>query len=107
MKSTPNKPTLLLTILRNRIGAFWYFAVCFCACVSYHASAQQDNFDDGNDNGWVRGDILTTLGGPTAISFPDGPFGKGYRIQCSSSVPLLQACGDCGTARILLYHTNV
>jgi hypothetical protein len=46
-------------------------------------SAQVDDFDDGNDNGWTRFDPLGSLGaGPRAMfSFPNG----GYRIQALNS----------------------
>src|SRR5437899_10778103 len=61
--------------------------------------AQSDNFDSGTDSGWVRVNVLSDFGGPNAYSFPDSPFGKSYRIQCTSSSALLAACGNCGTAR--------
>ena len=69
--------------------------------------AQSDNFDSGTDSGWVRVNVLADFGGPNAYSFPSSPFGKGYRIQCTSSSALLGACGDCGTARAISYRTNV
>src|SRR5215831_18413360 len=69
--------------------------------------AQSDNFDSGSDSGWVRVNVLADFGGANTYSFPNGPFGKGYRIQCTSSSALLGACGDCGTARALSYRTNV
>ena len=54
----------------------------FSACVAFtpdRAVAQADDFNDGNDTGWVRYDPLGTVGlGPMATySFPNG----GYRIQ--------------------------
>ena len=68
--------------------------------------AQSDNFDDGNDNSWVRVDVLAAYGGPNTYSFPSGPFGKGYRIQCTTSAALAGACGSCGTGRSVAYRTN-
>jgi hypothetical protein len=66
------------------------------------AKAQTDNFDDGDDNGWVRLGVLAPFGGVNTYSFPNGPYGKGYRIQCVS-VPAL---GSSGTARAVAYRTN-
>src|SRR5206468_1042475 len=72
----------------------------------FSASAQSDNFDDGDDAGWTRANVIAPYGGVNTYSFPNGPFGKGYRIQCTSSAPLLSACGDCGTARAFTYQPN-
>jgi hypothetical protein len=55
----------------------------------------------------VRVDVLADYGGANTYSFPTGPFGKGYRIQCTSSAPLAGACGACGTGRATSYRTNV
>ena len=76
------------------------------ACAITNLEAQTDNFDDGNDAGWNRVDVLAAYGGANTYSFPTGPFGKGYRIQCTSSAPLVGACGSCGTGRAVSYHTN-
>src|ERR1041385_1378625 len=69
--------------------------------------AQSDDFNDGNDSGWIRLNVLADYGGVNTYSFPDGPFGKAFRIQCNTSIPLAQACGACGTARTVVYRTNV
>jgi hypothetical protein len=68
------------------------------------AWAQSDNFDDGNDDGWIHiNPVGGLLGGTTTYSFPDGPTGKGYRIQCTTSalVP-----GTAGTGRSFNLRTN-
>jgi hypothetical protein len=78
----------------------------FCA-LNPGLRAQSDNFDSGTDSGWVRVNVLSDFGGANTYSFPNGPFGKGYRIQCTSSSALLGACGNCGTARAVTYRTNV
>src|SRR5262249_18075749 len=77
------------------------------ACLVPSVRAQSDNFDDGNDAGWVRVNVLADYGGANTYSFPSSPFGKGYRIQCNTSAPLAGACGSCGTARSVSYRTNV
>ncbi|MEO8352173.1 MAG: PEP-CTERM sorting domain-containing protein [Chthoniobacteraceae bacterium] len=47
-----------------------------------HAFALDDNFNDGNDDGWTHYDPLAAVGAdPAVFSFPDG----GYRIQASVS----------------------
>ena len=79
-------------------------AVMFLAC---SLLAQSDNFDDGTDSAWVRVNVLADYGGPNTYSFPAGPFGKGYRIQCTTSAALAGACGSCGAARAVSYRTNV
>lgn len=71
------------------------------------AQAQSDNFDTGSDANWVRVNVVADYGGANTYSFPAGPFGKGYRIQCTSSSALLGACGSCGTGRAVVYRTNV
>jgi hypothetical protein len=57
--------------------------VCLLFLAAPHLTAQTDDFDDGNDQGWSRFDPLGGLGaGPRAVfSFPDG----GYRIQALTS----------------------
>ena len=55
----------------------------------------------------MRVNVLANYGGVNTYSFPPSPFGKGYRIQCTSSAPLVAACGSCGTARAVSYRTNV
>ncbi len=80
------------------------FSGVFIAAAAW---AQSYNFNDGTDTGWVHVDVLTAYGGPNTYSFPAGPFGKGYRIQCASSDALASACGACGTGRAYVYQTNV
>ncbi len=67
------------------------------------ASAQSDDFNDGNDAGWVRFG-LNSVGLPAATySFPDyGSGDKAYRIQ-SPAPPI----PDAGPARSFSYRTNV
>src|SRR5689334_15797854 len=66
--------------------------------------AQSDNFDDGDDAGWVRiNPVGGLLGGTTTYSFPDGPTGKGYRIQCTTSAAIP---GAAGTGRSFNLRTN-
>ncbi len=79
----------------------------FAAHLAVQRLGQTDNFDDGDDAGWSHAEVLAPFGGTTTYSFPSGPFGKGYRIQCSSSADLVGMCGDCGTARTYVYRTNV
>lgn len=76
----------------------------FSACVVFipnRAVAQADDFNDGNDTGWVRYDPLGTVGlGPMATySFPNG----GYRIQPRRH-PAIPA--SAGPARAGAYFTN-
>ncbi len=44
------------------------------------ASAQTDDFEDGNDTGWTRFAPLAPLG-VTSYTFPGG----GYRLSCNPS----------------------
>lgn len=81
-------------------------AVCLAFSWQLNLNAQSDNFDDGDDVGWIRDNTIAPYGGVNTYSFPSGPFGNGYRIQCTSSAPLLGACGSCGTARAFVYRTN-
>jgi len=64
--------------------------------------AQSDDFNDGNDTGWVRYDPLGTvgLGAQATNSFPNG----GYRIQAfrNPAIP-----SQAGPARAGAYRTNV
>jgi hypothetical protein len=71
------------------------------------ATAQVDTFNDGNDMGWVHAEPIAQYGGTTTYSFPAGPFGKGYRLQCTSSSELEEFCGQCGTARVFTYKPTV
>jgi hypothetical protein len=78
--------------------------VLFCAGVSFtpvRSTAQTDNFNDGDDVGWVRYDPLGGLGldAQTSWTFPDGA----YRIRCNRDPLLAQA----GPARGGAYRTNV
>ena len=91
-----SRPTKFLSIAAAILTLGWHI----------NSSAQSDNFDDGDDNGWIRDNTIAPYGGINTYSFPNGPFGKGYRIQCTSSAALLGACGSCGTARAFVYRTN-
>lgn len=71
------------------IALAWLLAV-----LPNNASAQSDDFNDGNDDGWVRYDRE----GTATFSFPDG----GYRIQASSSSPN----GETDKAQVFVYRTN-
>src|SRR5687767_11822062 len=66
------------------------------------AVAQRDNFDDGDDMGWIKYDPLGTVGlGPQATySFPNG----GYRIQASRNTLIPAAAGP---ARAGSYRPDV
>ncbi|HXT39948.1 MAG TPA: hypothetical protein VN887_07995, partial [Candidatus Angelobacter sp.] len=71
------------------------------------AMGQSDDFNDGNDTGWVHLDINTgTMGqipSGASYTFPDDGFGgKAYRIQ-SPAPPV----PDAGPARAFSYRTNV
>lgn len=70
------------------------------------ATAQTDDFNDGNDTGWTRydpGSQLTALGAPFNVpgvfSFPSG----GYRLQ-GTAIP---AAFGAGPARLGAYWDNV
>ena len=66
------------------------------------AAAQQDDFNDGNDAGWVHFG-LNAVGAAATYSFPDvGPGDKAYRVQ-SPAPPI----PDAGPARSFSYRTNV
>src|SRR5207245_2261868 len=67
------------------------------------AIAQSDDFNDGNDTGWVRFGLNSAGLPPATYSFPDDGFGgKAYRIQ-SPAPPI----PDAGPARSFSYRTNV
>ncbi len=65
--------------------------------------AQTDDFDDGDDAGWVRINPVAAFGGTTTYSFPEGPTGKGYRIQCNTATVIP---GAGGTGRSFNLRTN-
>lgn len=53
---------------------------------------QTENFNDGNDDGWIHFAPLEAFGFPSTFSFPeDGLGGKAYRIQ--SSAPTIALFG--------------
>ena len=55
---------------------------CLLATSLPGAPVQSDNFNDGNDTGWIRYDPIAAAAGPQATwSFPSG----GYRIQTAVS----------------------
>ncbi len=65
--------------------------------------AQSDDFNDGNDAGWVRFNPLSVVGTTPTYSFPNDSFGgRAYRIQ-SPAPPVPNA----GPARAFTYRTNV
>ena len=70
------------------------------------ASGQSDDFDDGNDTGWVRFDLNSGTGGQlpgASYTFPDDGFGgKAYHIL-TPAPPVPNA----GPARAFSYRTNV
>lgn len=66
--------------------------------------AQSDDFDDGNDDGWVHINPVEMFGGATTYSFPDGPTGKGYRIRCATAAAIP---GAAGTGRSFNLRTNI
>ena len=67
------------------------------------ASAQSDDFNDGNDNGWTRFDLSAAGFPPSLYSFPpDGSGGKAYRIF-SPAPPMTNA----GAARAMSYRADV
>src|SRR6266536_5305800 len=67
------------------------------------AIAQSDDFNDGNDTGWVRFGLNSAGLPPATYSFPDDGFGgKAYRIQ-SPAPPI----PDAGPARSFSYRTNI
>src|SRR5688572_27684697 len=106
MKNSLAITTTNLTRWKSTLLTSTLAALC-AVSLPFAARAQSDNFDDGNDAGWVRVDTLASFGAVNTYSFPDGPFGKGYRVQCTSVPALLRACGDCGTARAFIYRTNL
>ena len=55
-------------------------AACLLLSSWIPALAQSDNFDDGNDSGWLRFAPLAPLG-VTSYTFPDGA----YRLTCNPS----------------------
>ncbi len=65
--------------------------------------AQSDDFDDGDDAGWVRINPVAAFGGTTSYSYPEGPTGKGYRIQCQTAEAIP---GAAGTGRSFNFRTN-
>jgi hypothetical protein len=73
----------------------------------YEAMAQVDTFNNGNDADWLHDNPIAPYGGTTTYSFPAGPSGRGYRLQCTSSSLLEGLCGQCGTARTFSYKATV
>src|SRR5437899_12480833 len=89
---------------RNKfIPLFLLLAAC---CWPIDLSAQSDDFNDGNDNGWTRYDPLGDLGaGPQAtFSFPNGA----YRIQATKNPLFPSAVGvaRAGSLREDVTYTN-
>jgi len=67
------------------------------------AFGQTDDFNDGNDTGWVRFGLDSAGLPPAAYTFPDDGFGgKAYRVSVAAPpVP------DAGPARAFSYQTNL
>jgi hypothetical protein len=72
------------TMVRNtcRLAAFSIVAMAL-ATSSARGAVLADNFNDGNDTGWMRYDPLVGFGAGGAWSFPNGA----YRIQTPTPSP--------------------
>ena len=83
------------------LGRFLLLALLAPACSLF---GQSDNFDDGDDAGWVRFNPLSVVGTSPTYSFPsnDVYHGRAYRIQ-SPAPPVPNA----GPARAFTYRTNI
>lgn len=66
--------------LCSQFLALSFSFLCFGAV--HRSSAQSDNFDDGNDNGWTQLSPLSGFGAGGTWSFPGG---NSYRIQAPPS----------------------
>jgi hypothetical protein len=87
----------------NRKAMALAFTLLMTFAAFHDASAQSDNFDDGNDIGWIRHNPLTIVGAPAVISFPpDGMGGKAYRINAPAP-----PVSDAGPGRALVFQTNI
>ncbi len=53
------------------------FVVCLSPLQSVHGQTFSDDFNDGNDVGWTRYNVLAQVGFPATYSFPNG----GYRME--------------------------
>ncbi len=84
------KPTIILTLL-FQFGSF-------------HASAQEDNFDDNNSNRWTE---IDSIGLATGGAFPTVQFSVAdgeYRIRATAASP---NPGVLGPARGVSHRTDV
>ena len=67
------------------------------------ALGQSDDFNDGNDGGWVHLGLDAAGLPPATLSYPDDGFGgKAYRIFIAAP-----PVGDAGPARSFSYRTNI
>lgn len=72
-----NIPRTLTSPLKGSHRGAALAAVVLALALPGAASAQSDDFDDGNDNGWTHYNVLEPFGWIGTFSFPNG----GYRIQ--------------------------
>lgn len=82
----------------NEVG-FLAFGILFFLAAAGSVDGQVDNFDDGNDDGWVRYDPISEsgLGGVGMYSFPNG---NSYRIVTTPSpAPTKVGPGRAGALR--------
>jgi hypothetical protein len=78
------------------INALWAISVLVLVFFgTASVSGQTDDFDDGNDDGWVRFNPMQVVGAGASWTFPDG----GYRLQAPRP-----AVGAAGPARAFSYH---
>ena len=89
----------------GRSTGFCYLAVVLSVVLAgpwFNLLAQSDNFDDGNDAGWMRYDPFTSAGvGLAAWGFTNG----GYRIRTTAPSPNAQqlGAGRAGSIRSEVY----
>ena len=75
-------------------------ALCFALVgSSTNLFGQTDDFNDGNDTGWVRYDPLAAFGLRATFSFPNG----GYRIQTTYLTGMAENPGRAGTVLTNVY----
>src|SRR5439155_7643763 len=100
----PLKDRKLLKSLSGRLTAL--SAALLAAGWNYHATAQTDDFNDGNDTSpvaWTHYDAISTIFGAPAQDTWSFPGGTSYRLQANSS----PAPGSTGPARISSFPTNI
>ncbi len=78
--------------------------VCAWVGLCHVACAQSDNFDDGNDTGWLHYSPLTEFGAGAAFTFPNG----GYQIAAPGSpAPDLLGVQRAGSLRPETIYTRL